>query len=104
MSKLGDAGKWILTTIITMLGGGFAAAVPVMTDPAKYKFPQDIGSGKLWPYIFTGWALTLGGILIHSPLGQKAITFANQSKAQLAQSQKDLDQAKSDLTAKSDKP
>lgn len=92
--------KWLVSTVIALLGGGFAAAIPALTDPNKYRFPQDLGSGKLWPYVITGWVLTFSGILIHSPLGQKAMAFTEQSKEQLAQSQKDLDKAKADLKGK----
>ena len=91
--------KWIITTAVAMLGGGAAAAFSAMTDPSKYKFPQDFGSGKLWRYVFMGWALTFAGVLIHSPLGQKAIALTKQSKEQLDQTQKELNQAKDNLKA-----
>jgi hypothetical protein len=90
---------WIVTTAVAMLGGGFAAGFTAMLDPTKYKFPQDLGSGKLWKYVFMGWALTFGGILLHSPLGQKVIAFNKQNKEQLEQTQKELDQAKKELKA-----
>ena len=91
--------KWIITTAVAMLGGGAAAGFSAMTDPSKYKFPQDLGSGKLWKYVFMGWALTFAGVLIHSPLGQKAIALTKQSKEQLDQTQKELNQAKDNLKA-----
>lgn len=99
MSKAEDVKKWVTTTVIAMLGGGAAAAFAAMTDPAKYQFPQDFGSGKLWKYVFMGWGLTFAGILIKSPVGQKVIAITNQSKEQLAQTQKELDQAKANLKA-----
>lgn len=91
------AKHWIVTTAVAMLGGGAAAGFSAAMDPTKYHFPQDFGSGKLWKYVFMGWALTFGGVLIHSPLGQKVIAISKQSKEQLDQTQKDLDQAKADL-------
>lgn len=99
MGKAQDVKHWIVTTLVAMLGGGFAAGFTAMMDPSKYKFPQDLGSGKLWPYVFMGWGLTFAGVLIHSPLGQKVVAFTKQSQEQLEQSQKDLNQAKADLKA-----
>jgi hypothetical protein len=99
---LEKAKHWIITTVVAMLGGGAAAGFTAAMDPSKYDIRHDFGSGKLWPFVFMGWGLTFAGILIHSPLGQKVIAITKQSKAQLEQTQKDLDQAKADL--RGDKP
>jgi hypothetical protein len=88
---------WVSSTVIAMLGGGAAAGFTAAIDPSKYNFPKDLGSGKLWPYVFMGWGLTFAGILVHSPIGQKVIAFSKQSQEQLEQTQKDLDKAKAAL-------
>jgi hypothetical protein len=98
------AKHWIITTAIAMLGGGAAAGFSAAINPNEYHFPQDFGSGKLWKYVFMGWALTFAGVLIHSPLGQKVIAITKQNQAQLDQTQKELDQAKQDLKQGINKP
>jgi hypothetical protein len=92
--------KWIITTALAMLGGGAAAGFAAMTDPSKYDFPKDLGSGKLWKYVFMGWALTFVGAFIKSPIGQHVIAVTKQSQEQLEQTQQELNQAKADLKAK----
>jgi hypothetical protein len=98
--KLDKAKHWVITTAVAMLGGGFAAGFTAMMDPSKYSFPKDLGTGKLWPYVFMGWGLTFAGVLIHSPIGQKVIAITKQSKAQLEQTQQELNQAKDSLKGK----
>jgi hypothetical protein len=97
--NIGSTLKWIKTSVLAMLGGGFTAAVAAMFDPSKYSFPHDLGSGKLWRYVFAGWGLTFGALLIHSPLGQKTLAALKDLQAQLAQSKADLEQAKAELKA-----
>lgn len=92
--------KWVISTGVAVLGGAIAGAFAAMMDPVKYSITQDLFSGKLWKYFFMGAALTLGGILLHSPLGQKMISITKQSKEQLEQTQKELNQAKADLKGK----
>jgi hypothetical protein len=89
--------KWLKTAVIAALGGGIAAIVATAADPAKYHFPRDLGSGKMWPYFLQGIALTFGAMLLKSPLGQKVVEAMKDSQAQLKQSQADLAQAKDDL-------
>jgi hypothetical protein len=93
------AKKWIITTAGACVGGGIAGAFTAAMDPSKYHFPQDFGSGKLWKYFGMGVALTFGGMLLHSPLGQKVMGSYKATQEQLAQDQRDLDQAKKDLKA-----
>jgi hypothetical protein len=92
--KLSKVMRWVLSTVVAMLGGGLAAIVPIVSDRSKYKFPEDFGSGKLWPYILMGWFLTFAGILLKSPVVKKAMDFSDQSEEQLEKAQHDLDKAK----------
>jgi hypothetical protein len=89
--------KWVVGAAGAAFGGGIAGAAAAAFDPAKYRFPQDFGTGKLLPYFFTGAGLTLGGMLLHSPLGQKIMGTFKSTQEQLAQSQKELEQAKAEL-------
>jgi hypothetical protein len=45
-----------------------------------------------------GAGLTLGGIILHSPWGQQVMTGIKSSQEQIAANQKDLQQAKKDLS------
>jgi hypothetical protein len=39
-----------------------------MSDDTLYRWPSDIGSGKMWKYFFVGAGLTLATLLVKSPL------------------------------------
>ena len=85
---------WTRTAVLTALGGGIAAVVATAADPQKYRFPQDLGSGRMWPYFLTGMGLTFGGMLIRSPLGQKAMGAYQKSQAQMASDKAELEALK----------
>ena len=89
--------RWLFTTGATVIGGGIAGAGAAAFDPSKYRFPQDFGSGKLWPFFFMGCALTLGGSVLRSPWGVKMMSSFQASQAQLKQSQADIEKAKAEL-------
>lgn len=95
--QMEKAKKWIISAGGAVVGGGIAGAFTAALDPTKYHFPQDFGSGKLWKYFGMGAALTLGGMLLHSPLGQKVLGSYKATQEQLAQTQRDLEQAKSEI-------
>jgi len=95
--QMEKAKKWVISAAIACAGGGLAGAFSAVMDPAKYHFPQDFGSGKLWKYFGMGAALTLGGMLLHSPLGQKILGSYKATQQQLAANQRDLDQAKAEF-------
>jgi hypothetical protein len=97
MADVSTARKWIFGAVGSALGGGIAGAGAAAFDPGKYRFPQDFGSGKLWPFFFMGFGLTLGGYILRSPWGQKVMTMFQQSQSDLEQSRKDLEKAKADL-------
>jgi hypothetical protein len=92
--------RWIIAAVGSALGGGITGAITAAMDPGKYRFPQDFGTGKLWPFFFTGASLVLAGMVLRSPWGQKVMGGYKETQAQLAASQKDLEQAKADLAAK----
>ena len=99
MPDLSQLKKWTITLVGSAIGGGIAGAFAAAMDPTKYQFPHDFGSGKLWKYFGMGAALTLGGAALRSSWGQKIMGSFTASQAQLAQSQKDLEQAKADLVS-----
>jgi hypothetical protein len=88
---------WIKTALISSVVGGIMAAIAAACDPSKYRFPQDLGSGKLWPFFLAGAGAMFGGMLLKSPLGQSALSTFKDSQAQLAQSKQDLADAKEQL-------
>lgn len=88
---------WLKTAVIAGVGGGIAGACSAAINPELYRFPQDFGSGKLWKYFFSGAAITLGALLLKSPLGQKLVGEYKETQASLQQSQATLQQAKSEL-------
>jgi hypothetical protein len=97
MVDLVKSGRWTITTLASTVGGGIAFAFAAAMDPSKYQFPRDFGSGILWKYFGMGAALTFGGTLLRSPLGQALM-------AGFPQSQKDdLADAKAALAAKAEK-
>jgi hypothetical protein len=97
--------QWIKTTIVSALGGGAAAIVATAADPQKYRFPQDLGSGKMWPYFLTGIALTLLGRWLHSSQGNKMMSDFKQSQAQLEADKKALEDLKAQIQPeRKDKP
>jgi hypothetical protein len=91
--------KWSKTTIIAALGGGFASVFAAAMDPAKYRFPQDFGTGKMWPFFFQGAGLMFVGLILKSPLGQEVMSSFKQSQQQLKDAQADIAQTKADLKA-----
>src|SRR5215467_7863148 len=90
--------RWIKVSALSSIGGGIAGAVAAAQDPAKYKFPQDFGSGKLLPFFFQGAALTFGAMLLKSPLGKRVIGGVKESKEQLAEDTELIEQTKKELT------
>jgi hypothetical protein len=88
---------WVKTGVVTALGGGIAGIFSAAMDPAKYQFPQDLGSGKMWKYCFMGMALTLGGMLLKSPIGQKTLTAFKDSQQQLQQAKEDIEKVQAEL-------
>jgi hypothetical protein len=58
--------KWIKTSLLAAVGGGIAAMTAAAMDPTKYQFPRDFGTGKLWPYFFSGMIVTFGALSKHS--------------------------------------
>lgn len=101
------AKKWVKTTGLAILGGGIAGAFSAMWDPNKYSILHDLGSGKLWKYFGMGAALTFGGMLLHSPLGQKVVGSIKESQEQLKRTQEELKDTKAQLkaaTQNGDKP
>jgi hypothetical protein len=62
---------WIRTVALGLLGGSIAAIYAIIIDPRIYHWPQDFGSGKMWEYFLGGALLTVGGVLVESPLGKR---------------------------------
>lgn len=91
------AAKWVRTAIISCLGGGIAGAFAAAMDPTKYDLSHDIGSGKLWKFFGLGALLTLGALLLKSPLGQQVMSAYKDSRAQLEQNKADLEAVKNAL-------
>jgi hypothetical protein len=89
--------RWLKTAIIASVGGGITASVAAACDPSKYRFPQDLGSGKLWPFFLSGAGLMFVGMLIKSPLGQQVMASYTDAKKQMAENQAAIDQAKANL-------
>jgi hypothetical protein len=89
--------KWIKTGVIACLGGGVTAAIAAAMDPSKYQFPHDIGSGKLWKFFFTGAGTMLIGLLVKSPLGQKAISTFKETQEQLKDTQGTIETTKTEI-------
>jgi hypothetical protein len=89
--------KMLSSTLLAALGGGIAGAFSAAMNPAVYSFPKDFGSGKLWKFFFMGAGLTISGMVLHSPLGQKIM-------AQVQQSHDAVEQAKTQLKPKDDPP
>jgi hypothetical protein len=90
--------KWIKTTALTVLGGGIAGMFSAAMDPTKYSLAHDFGSGKLWKYFAMGAGLTLGALLVKSPLGVSALSAYQQSQAQAKEDAALLDKVKKDIT------
>jgi hypothetical protein len=88
---------WIRTSIVSAVGGGIMGAIAAACDPTKYRFPQDLGSGKLWPFFLAGAGTMFAGSLLRSPLGQQFMGSFKDMQDQLAQSKADLAKAKEDL-------
>lgn len=88
---------WVKTGAITAVGGAIAGIFSAAMDPTKYRFPEDLGSGKMWKYCFMGAGLTLGGMLLKSPIGQKTITAFLDSQKQLEQAKQDIEKVQTEL-------
>lgn len=91
--------KWIKTTLVSIFGGGIAGSVAALSDPAKYRFPQDLGTGKMWPFFLSGAGMTLGAMLLKSPLGQQVVGALKDSQQQLAEGKQAVEDAKADVKA-----
>jgi len=89
--------KWIKTTLLAAVGGGIAAAVAVLFDPAKFNIAHDIGSGKLWTFFLQGAGVTFGALLLKSPLGEKVIGAYKNAQTGLAENQAAVANAKAKL-------
>ena len=89
--------KWVRTALISSVSGGVMAAIAAACDPSKYRFPADLGSGKLWPFFLAGAGAMFAGALLKSPLGQSAMQSYQDARAELEQAKKDIDKAKESL-------
>jgi len=92
-----DIKSWAKTAIIASLGGGFASMFTAAMDPAKYSFPKDFGSGKLWPFFFQGAGLVFVGMILKSPFGQHMMSSFRQSQAQMKEDREAIDTVKQEL-------
>lgn len=90
---------WVRTMLIATVGGGIAAMVAAAMDPTKWRFPQDLGSGKLLPFFFEGAGAMFLGLLIKSPLGQRFMASYKESQTQLAEGKQAIADTKADLKA-----
>ena len=50
--------KWIKATVVAMLCGGFTASIRIALDPTQYRWPHDIGTGKLLIHFLGGAGIT----------------------------------------------
>lgn len=89
--------SWLKMLVIAAFGGGIAGSVAALSDPAKYTFPRDLGSGKMWPFFLSGAGTAVGAMLLKSPLGIRIMDAVKQSKQDLQDSKAVLDQTKRDL-------
>jgi len=87
--------KWLKTALMAAVGGGIAACIAALFDPAKFSLAKDLGSGKEWTFFLQGFAVTFGALLIKSPFGQEMIATYQKSQKALAESQGEMQQAKS---------
>src|SRR5215472_10297889 len=79
--------KWLKTALMAAVGGGIAACIAALFDPAKFSLAKDLGSGKEWTFFLQGFAVTFGALLIKSPFGQEMIATYQKSQKALAESQ-----------------
>lgn len=86
--------KWIKTAVFAALGGGVTASVGALADPTKYRFPQDLGTGKMWPYFLTGISVALGGVFLHSEWGRKLMGAYSDAERQAEIDRKELEALK----------
>lgn len=100
MSEYKDWRNWVKTVAIAAVGGGVAGSVAALSDPAKYVFPRDLGTGKMWPFFLSGAGVAVGALLLKSPFGTKVMSAVKESQTQLAESKQAIEQAKSDLKKK----
>jgi hypothetical protein len=91
------AKAWFKTLIIGGFGGGIAGAVAAIADPTKYRFPQDVGTGKLWPFFFQGAFLTIGALCLKSPFGINLTTSLKDAQKQLRESKETIAETKAAL-------
>jgi hypothetical protein len=87
----------IKTVVIGAFGGGVASSIAALSDPTKYSFPKDLGTGKMWPFFLTGAGLAIGGLFLKSPVGQKVVLSVKESQEQIEQSKRDIQKTKDDL-------
>lgn len=93
----------VVSTVAAIIGGGIAGLVAAMMDPTKYHFPQDLGTGKGWPFFWMGALLTISGMILHSELGQKIMGTLKQSQIQLEETQAELKALKDKAAGQGDK-
>lgn len=83
-SPIPDWKGLLKTIIIGGLGGGIAAIVATLADPSKYVFPRDLGSGKMWPFFFSGAAVAIGALFLKSPFGSKIMGQLKENQQTIA--------------------
>jgi hypothetical protein len=69
--SLESSRAWLRTVLLGLAGGAAAGGYTILIEPGFYHFPRDFGSGKLWEFFWGGFLLTVGGILVESPLGKR---------------------------------
>lgn len=89
--------SWIKVAVVGGLGGGIAGSVAALSDPAKYSFPKDLGTGKMWPHFLSGAGMTIGALLLKSPLGVKVTRGIKESQEQLKESRAAIQQGREEL-------
>jgi hypothetical protein len=97
MAEVQGAKGWIKALVIGGVGGGIAGAFAAAMDPAKYQFPRDFGSGKLWKFFFQGALMTVGALSLKSPWGRQVVGSFKSTQAELQESQDTIAETKADL-------
>ena len=88
---------WIKTTLLAGIGGAIASSFAALMDPEKYRFPHDLGSGKMWEFFIQGFVVTGGALLIKSPFGQNMLNAFKVSQQQLKESKEQVEQLRTEL-------
>jgi hypothetical protein len=86
-----------IKAVLACLAGGGASGIAAAMDPSKYHFPQDFGSGKLWPFFFGGVGATALGMFLQSTFGKNLMAALKMSQANLAQNQAAIAQTKQEV-------